>query len=330
MRLGLDFHGVRGLLETDDKDLLEDLRRDFEFFVREEPGTDFRVRLLLEPPPAGIEGRRSFGTAQFEAYDNGPVRTVDYGEEARGVLDFSAESGRIYSRNRELLRELGYLMTLSRAGYLLDRAGMHRIHALGFTRAGRGALVLLPSGGGKTALCLDLLRGSDARILSEDTPLVSRDGLLHPFPLRLGLAPGENLSGIPEGYRRRFVRRRYGEKVLVDLPYFKDRVSGPAAPSLLVLGARAGSESPGVRRAFRPAAMGALMSCMVVGVGTPQLREYMLRKDAAGAVGLGRAALSRLSAAISLLARCRVARMRLGTDRARNTEVLLKLLEETG
>ena len=50
-----------------------------------------------------------------------------------------------------MAREIVYLTILSRVSEKLDRMGIHRVHALGLEQRGRGVLVMLPSGGGKSA-----------------------------------------------------------------------------------------------------------------------------------------------------------------------------------
>jgi hypothetical protein len=146
---------------------------------------------------------------------------------------------------------------------------------------------------------------------------------MRPFPLRLGLCPGEDVSDVPAASLRSMRRREHGEKLLVDLAYYRGRVSGPVRPRLLILGARGAA---GSRRASRVEAVPALLASLVAGVGVPQLLEFMWRTDAAGAAALARIALRRFRAASRLLSSCSVARLRLGTDRARNLETLESLV----
>ncbi len=326
----LNFYGVGGEVSCDDSLLCDELRRDFEYFVVSDCDPAFSIRLDACPvPPGRVPARRAaFRGDGYSAYDRGGVRTVDYQGRALAVLDFRTESAELFSPDRELLRELGYLLIASRAGFLMDLRGLHRVHALGLAHRGRGALVLLPSGGGKTALFLDLFKTGKTRLLSEDTPLVSRDGMLHPFPLRLGLTPQENVSEIPKNLIRTMVRRRHGRKLLVDLPYFKSVVSGPVVCGLVVVGRRGAGASPSVRRLWRPGASGALLSSLVVGWGVPQLTEFMLRTDAVGLGALVKIAASRAVAMGALLRRSRTARCTLGTDRSANADALLELMDD--
>ncbi|MFA6092719.1 MAG: hypothetical protein WCU88_11880 [Elusimicrobiota bacterium] len=362
----LDFHGVRGSLSCDDPSVLEELRKDFEWFISKDfrhPGLDpgsrlsldpgfrrddgsiglrrndegggdssleFSVELHLEEPPASLKpkGRALLRRPLFSAYEQGCVREVDYEGKALAALDFRSERGTIYCAEPALLRELGYLLVLSRAGHRLDLRGLHRVHALGIERGGKGVLVLLPSGGGKSALCLRLLASGAARLLSEDTPLVSRNGTLHPFPLRIGTRPDEDLSHVPAQHVRSFVRRVHGEKKLVDLDFFRGQLAqGPLRSCLVVDARRCGlarseySFACPLRSAF------ALAAPLLAGWGTPQLLEYALRTDIRGMAGLAFVGASRAAAMVSLCVRSRSAVLRMSEDPQESSEALCRLID---
>lgn len=322
---GLSFYGVAGTVSGDDPAVVEDLRRDFQYFAAEDRGQDFKVRLFRQPPPKGIipQNPAMVCGSQYIIYQTGLVRVVDYHGAALARIDFAAESCDIYSEDIRLLRELGYLVVLSRAGYLLDLKGLHRVHALGVVLEGRGTLVLLPSGGGKTTLMMDLLKEKSVGLLSDDTPLVSRSGRLYPFPLRFGLLPDADLTRVPADYRRTFWRRQYGKKILVDLPFFQESISDPVSPGLIIVGQRTAAPQPQRVQALRASGIVPLLSSLVVGLGTPQLAEYMMRWDAAGLAALTAIAASRTLALTALLIRCPVARLFLSADRDANKKAFL-------
>jgi hypothetical protein len=285
------------------------------------------LRLHVSAPPPPPDGRPSAPPGRVVARDRGDVRVVDHGGEALVVHDFAREAGEVHCADRHRLHELGYILLLSRVGAALDRLGLHRVHALGFVRDGRAALALLPMGGGKTTLALELLRRDDVWLLSEDTPLVDRRGRLHPFPVRFGVAADGPLPGVPAERQRVFHRRHHGTKVLIDIEHAAGRwvESGSVPPALLIVGGRAPSAA--VSPAGRWAAGPALFWSLWLGVGVPQGREYLLRPRWAALVDLVRAACSRAVAALALWARCRVCRARLGPDAAENVRLLLRALE---
>ena len=151
-------------------------------------------------------------------YRDGDRLCYEYGRAAALLVtrEGNASFGQLISRDETLVPELGYLFLQSEIGRFLDAQGLHRVHALGLALpSGRAALVLLPSGGGKSTLATEVLRSGQARLLSDDTPLLDRFGNAHPYPLRLSFREDADL---PEAWRAKatkFSRRRHGDKLLV-------------------------------------------------------------------------------------------------------------------
>ena len=276
------------------------------------------LRLELEEAPA--HGRFLFRGPGFVAQDHLGRRVVKYDCGGVASYDYRRRQGRISAKDPVRLRELAYLALLSRTGEALDRAGLHRVHALGFESGGRGGLLLLPSGGGKSTLALELLRRSEAGLLSDDTPVVGVDGSLRAFPLRMGFKPGADLEGVPARHRRSLIRRRYEPKVVVDVDYFRGRVPFAARPRWLVVG-RSSRGAPALRRCGKAKAAAALSSALVLGWGVAQMSEYMIRPD----FSLASIALSRAKAAAALLARCELLELRLGESPAEAADLLAEL-----
>ena len=202
--LALDFYGLRVAVEADDADLLDDVRRDFSYFRAAPAGAAavraaMRVTLTSEPGPRGElpRLRATLQTPRNIVYRTPAVSYVDYF--GRALMTYGRRDGAytIYCAERDLAHEIAFLTILSRVGEHLDRAGLHRVHALGLQAHGAAVLVLLPMGGGKTTLTLRMLQEEGVRLLSEDSPLVSRTGQVFPFPLRIGVRPGEEPPGVP-------------------------------------------------------------------------------------------------------------------------------------
>lgn len=268
-------HGVTLAVESREPSLLEGLDRDFAAFRAAAPSgrADIRLTAALAPCPfpSVTVGLRWRG-CRFA--DRGPVRRLDYGGGTGAEWDFSREAGRLWSPDPALLHELAWLTLHSRLGARLDAGGLHRVHALGFTWRGRGGLVLLPSGGGKTSLGLALAARPEFALLSDDIPLLSADGHLRAFPQRLTLR-GRAPAGVPASALRPFPRRRFGTKLALDAADFPG-VWGECAPlAWLVVGERGGSAAAAAPCSWARAA-GALAAGLVVGAGTPQVLELML------------------------------------------------------
>ncbi|MDD5628614.1 MAG: hypothetical protein PHU21_06090, partial [Elusimicrobia bacterium] len=130
--LYLDIHGVGVTLRGGPEDVLEDLRRDFEYFSMPFPAEAGAIELDLEPrsPEAAPEGKPVFRTKDYAVLAGPAGRIIVYADGARAEYDYAARRGRILCADPERLHELALLAVLSRAGEALDLRGWHRIHAL--------------------------------------------------------------------------------------------------------------------------------------------------------------------------------------------------------
>lgn len=316
------------------------LASDFDFFLdRQAPRSEARrsvtLELLSAPPRAedlpaqGAE--RVFSECVLYRNGNG-TEIFDYHGAAH--LEVHREGNRSYGKLRTespaLLHELGYLFLQSEIGRFLDREGLHRVHGLGLGLAsGKGALVLLPSGGGKSTLAMEVLRREGAVLLSDDTPLVDRLGRLYPYPLRLSFRAD---APIPEDWKEKstlFERRKYGAKRLVPVsalpPARLPRPDERFRPGYLVLAERHGSRKEPELEA-EPLWKGAvpLLRDLVVGLGVPQVAELLLAKGIKSLPGLAPTAASRSAAALAFVTRSRVLRLRLSSDSEKNAACLLE------
>lgn len=308
-------HGVRVRVDCEDPVTLDALGRDFAAFD-DEPGgePDIALRLERRPCPGGPLAGRAWSWKGVRWHDAGAIRRLDYGSGAGAQWDFARERGTVWACDPDLLHELGFLFLHSRIGAALDRRGLHRVHALGFSWGGRGGLLLLPSGGGKTTLALALAARPEFALLSDDVPLLGADGMLRAFPQRLSLCGGGPFP-FPSAALRPFVRRRHGSKTLLDLSAYPGRLAGTAPLKWLIVG----EPGPGPARAARcgrARATAALLDGLILGRGLPQVLELMAPAPPYrhGTAALARLALARLGAARGALARSRLLVLRLGTD----------------
>lgn len=325
-----DFYGITIAVHSSDDVVLSDVHCDFSFFacppkksaVTLEIDRDCAHRLHLPAVKATLQTPRNI------VYRDGNDTYVDYFGQA--LAFYSGETGKwqIYCENRDLAHEIVFLTILSRVGEHLDRIALHRVHALGVEVGGRAYLILLPMAGGKTTLALRLLEAEGISLLSEDSPLISREGRVYPFPLRIGVRVNNEPPGIPEQYKRTVQRMEFGPKTLIDIAYFKGKVGNPASVSAILLGERWLTGEAFIRPIRRRYAFKSFLTDCVVGIGLFQGMEYVLKHSGWEILGKSGTALSRLRNSLTVIRRARVYRFGIGPDPDRNAETLREFLAD--
>jgi hypothetical protein len=324
------FYGLTLEVSSPDAHLLEQVRRDFlHFHTTPREQVDMRLRLLPEPPAydALPSVPATVFTPRNVSFRNGEVTYIDYFGRALSAFNRGAGECTVRATDEDLLHEIAYLFILSTVGEHLDRERLHRLHALGLSYRGHGILLLLPSGGGKSTIAINLLRKPEFLLLGEDTPLIDRRGWMQPFPLRLGIRADAS-TDIPARFLRTMRRMEFEPKTLIDLDYFEGRI-GDAVPSrLLIVGTRYLGDVSEIVPLARRRAFGSLVSNMVVGLGVYQGLEFLLEKrvmEIAGKVGV---VSSRLYNAVRLLNTASVYRFRMGRDVEKNAETLAAFIRQ--
>lgn len=322
--VALDIGGCAVEFRCSDAGTAVSLSADFAAFPGRTGNADVSIEARLEravPPSFAIPGPGGWSIVPSLP----GTRRVWYREGARCEYDYASRRGRITAADPGLLWELSYLLILSRAGEELDRRGLHRLHAAGLARGGRAFLLCGGQGTGKTTLFMELLKDRSFSLLSDDTPLVSGNGRVIPFPQRIGLdAASPHLPSFSAA--RRFSRRRRGEKFLVDIDKAGIPVSPPAEPGAVFLLRRSGGP-PRIRPAGRTAAARELFLSLVLGSGTPQLAEYYLRFSPAGIAAKARIMASRLRAAAALRSGAGFYILETSPDPARNAATVRSFLD---
>jgi hypothetical protein len=326
-----EFYGCTIEVRTSPADFVEEVRRDFAYFhVPPADGQpEVHLQLHLQPPPyADLPSiPASVITPRNVCFRDGKVTYIDYFGRGLAVLDRRRNDCVAYAPDPDLLHEIAYLFVLSTVGKHLDKRGIHRVHALGISYQGRGVLLLLPSGGGKSTLALELLRHPGVLLLGEDTPLVDRRGDILPFPLRLGVRPGEH-TGVPPRYLRTVRRMEFEPKTLIDIECFQDRLGQRVAPGAILVGARNLGEVTHIEALAKRRAFKAMVKYLVVGLGVYQGLEFLLERGAWELLGEGRLAASRLHNSVRLLARAPTYRFVMGRNAEKNCQTLCRFLSE--
>ncbi|MBI4351689.1 MAG: hypothetical protein HY550_09635 [Elusimicrobia bacterium] len=321
----LDFHGCVVEFRSGDQVLTDWAAADFSAFpAAQGAGPEISITAeLLGAPPGGPAGAL-LRTAAWRILPSPPGRrAVWYPEGALCEYDYRSRTGLLSGADRDLLKELSYLLILSRAGEALDRRGLHRLHAGALGWNGKALLFCGARGAGKTTLLLELLKDGAFSLLSDDTPLISGDGLAHQFPSRIGLGEDSPHLGRFPGLRC-FKRRHYPPKRLLDIGPSGLRVSPPLPPAYIFRLSR--GSRPGFRTPAAGEAAWELARSLVAGCGVPQLAEYFLRLSAPDIARKGLILASRVKTARALLRRTSFMVFETGPDHAANAAALRAFL----
>jgi hypothetical protein len=330
-QLNINIYGSTIRVQSRDASSLDVLAAEFHYFLRSHTSTpDFILTLIPSAPPAGLLPALAVTRISKNSitYDEGPRRWNDYFGKALSCYDYGAKEGVLYSADPDRMHEIAYLMVLSLTGKDLDLRGWHKVHACAIRYKGRDAVIMLPSGGGKTTLLLELARLPGVALLSDDTPLVDELGRVHPFPLRIGV---EHLPGHlahRQGEFHLFHRQHYCDKWLIPLDQLGPPIAeGPSAQVLLLMGRRHNDLRPVIFSVGPLTMLRGLIEHMVVGIGLPMVVEYFIRHTWRDWGTLARVALKRAWAAVRLQQHSRSFVFVMGTDPALNARALLEQME---
>jgi len=326
-----DFYGVGIEVQSGSEEVLDAVGRDFSFFSSSGMDCAHRILVQLAAPnyPDLPAARPLVYTPRNVSYRDGEMIHIDYFGRALVSWQPRANRYQVQAEDAGLAHEIVYLTMLSLVGEQLDRRGIHRVHALGVCYHGRATIITLPPGGGKTTLLKALLACPEIKLLSEDSPLVTRAGDVLAFPLRLGFVPGTE-PDVPAQFVRRVERMEFGPKVLVDIEYYRDRLANRAEPGVVFLGARRLAAAPSVTPASRGDALKNLSRHCVIGLGLYQGLEFAVQHGFSDLLKRGRIAWSRLRSSNALARRSRLFHLKLGRDSEANARAVIECLANTG
>lgn len=300
-----DVYGVDITIDGD-SEAVEDLTRHFAAFARDDASDAPAIRLTLRRAPPAIDlppGTRADQIVDRGlVYNIGPRTFVDHHGHASTAYDFAREAGVVHAERTADLVELGYLALSSRLGAHLERRGFVRVHGVGVVVGGRAALVLAPSGGGKSTLARALLARTEATLLGDDIVLLDARGNAWPFPTPIGLTRPEQAKGL--GHALPFERRLHPPKWIIPFTDVRERFARGASPlARVVLLTRVIGGAARIVPAPRAAIASALFRDAVVGLGLPQVLELVARRGARDLLAQGPSAARRARAVAAVLGR---------------------------
>ena len=334
--LYLNFYGCIVKVSSGDRTCLDNARRDFSyFFCPQPPGRPLSVSIRLHrepPPPIPAQAKRILQTKEGVCYEYKQIRHVDYSGKALAMYDFRSEEGVGFSLDDSLLHEISYIMVLSRVGELLDRKGIHRLHSLAVSVDRSAVICLLPMGGGKTTLALELIKTNDCFLLSDEIAAIDGSLQVLPFPLRLGLATTEGIDPkMPGRYLHSITRIAYGPKVLIDVEYFIQKVAiEPARLGVVLFGERKNSKKPELKRLSKFAALYHVLRYITLGYQLPQTKAYFFRFSVGYFITLFTILLSRILRGMKIALSVKCYRFKLTDNPHENAQVIASILRKKG
>jgi len=325
-----DFYGVGVVVESLEEGFQASVEHDFSYFLSRAPSPDIRLTFQKNHPDFDQlpEMRCSLATPRNICFSSGRYTYIDYFGQALNIYDKEANECRIVTEDVELAQEIAYLTILSRVSEALERKRLHRIHGLAIESNGKGTIILLPSGGGKSTLALALLRNNNGfNLISEDSPLLQPNGYLLPFPLRIGVNPKNLPPGIDSRFTRTDKRIEFSSKINIDIRYFSNQLCRHPVPAAsLLLGVRITGKRAEIAPVSKTAVLRHLLANSIIGVGLYQGLEFLLQKNFGESTRYARLLFSRAYNNWVLLRHARVFRFLIGRDLQRNYECLREFL----
>lgn len=330
-----NFYGFVIRIACDSEKTIELLRKDFSYFLSKEKNPDFFIKArvttkLSNKIPSGLPSIRQ--NTRAITYQSGDVRYNDFYGKAVSVLNYANQTMEIFCFEESYLHELLYLAILSRETKFHDLKGLHKLHAFAVAKGDTALIGMMNMKGGKTTLFSYFLDQEGFELISDDTPLIDQRGRVRSFPIRIGFEPESYSGKILESYKDRsysFHREEYGDKFLVDLAEFKNKISDIKKKVVLFQGVRVhGLERPEAHKIGKLKMFKYLLKNMVVGIGLPMVLEYYLEGGLVGKIKDIKILLRRTIAAMSLLGRSECYLVKLGPIPAENFKMVRSLLED--
>lgn len=284
-RLYLNFYGALAVIESENHKILETIEKDFYYFKSRHEIPDnkdaFRLKINNYNTPENLipEIQTSAQSLSSLSYDLGENRFNDYYGELVSRINFKKNEAVLYSENFNKLHEVSYLIILSRVGKKLDLMGYHKLHAFAVAFGDIAVVCMMPMKGGKSTLLMELLKDPRARMISDDIPLIDRNGNLHPFPIKIGVDkfnneisvenPGENIYQMH--------RTQYGTKTLISVKGLKDKIVTPEQKYrrvILIEAFRINSAHSYLGVPTWPKTFKGLFKHGIIGIGLPMVMEY--------------------------------------------------------
>lgn len=222
----IDIHGLVIEAHCRSEELLHELLRPFKYFIKDSGTAETEVFIEETEPPYNSFPvlKSSFSTPRNIVFKGDGIKIIDYFGKGAVVEENNGRKFTIYGTDGSFLREVFYLLVISRFGQFCDQNGIFRIHALTFSFRDTAVIFSANAGGGKSTMALKMLESDVLKIISDDEALVNASGRLLPFPIRIGTLDRGRISSVPDEYVYELDRMEFGRKFFVDLDYWRKRL----------------------------------------------------------------------------------------------------------
>lgn len=330
--LRLSFYGFGVEVKSADGKTIQDIQRDYSYFENKHCAVDVQIEVFpITPPYKNLPHlTASIYTPRNIRYNQNGISYIDYFGKGLTILDTHTNKYKVYCEDEHLRHEIVFLTIMSLSAQYLDSKGLHRVHGLGIDLDGKGVLILLPQGGGKTTLALELLKQKNKRIklISEDSPLIDKKGRIFPLPLRMGVSVKDAPPEVPKEYIRLAKRMEFEPKYLLDIKAFGDKISRkPSAPYIILVGMRTLAAESNIHPLSKLRTLQEFVKNSVIGLGLYQGMEFMLQRSIFELLGKAPIAVSRLRNACKVVWASKTYSFTIGFDKNKNVETLLEFIE---
>ena len=285
-------------------EVVQRLKQDFHYFLAKRDSSNCFRLTLVNSVDTPLGWKEKLDAGRFQLFRS-PKRVRRVGFFKKAWVEYRyPKSATVYSTDRIAGYETLFLTLLSFVGEALDEKGWHRLHGYGLQFGEEGAVVMAASGTGKSTLAMEMIEHSEAKILSDDTPLVSGDGM-RAFPQRIAL---KEKPSVPDTFLHTFEREGHGKKYVLGSSYFAEKICDRSSIAWLFLAKR--SKSAAVKELSKWHLVWPLFKWLVVGYETPQIWPLYVR----GVGGKLKILKSRIRAARQLFSQVRVASLGLSAN----------------
>ena len=332
LNIQFSFYGFGINVKCQDAQTLQNIRRDFSFFLEDNVSPRACFEILNEAPDYSKLPvlKASYYTPRNICYKQTHLTYIDYFGKGLIIIDQRTNIYKISCEDAHLRHEIIFLSILSLAGQDFDSKNIHRIHGLGLEIHNNAVLLLMPSGGGKTTLLLDLIKNDAVKLISEDSPLIDNAGNALPFPIRIGISKESKPLDFPDEQMHLIKRMEFGPKYVIDTAFLKDKLSTkPIKVRFILCGTRCLGMESSITPLSKYTAFKELFINSVVGIGVYQGLEFLLQHGIWGLIKKSGVVFSRIKNVIKILSMSRTYTFVLGCDRAKNVKTFLDFYRET-